>query len=168
MVGDRGVITSARIWALKQSTGLSWITCLRAPAIRKLAATDGRRQLSLSGQQDPAEITSPEFPGERLVACRNPLLAAESARKGEALLAATETLLTQVAAQAAAWHIRVSTIGVRAGRVINTHEVGRHIILGTGEDRLSWRRDQAGFEARPPWTASTSSARRARPISSMP
>src|SRR6266566_1276917 len=88
MAGDRGMITSARIRALNQREDgtprpdpYSWITALRAPAIKKLMADDGPLQLSLSGQQDLAEITSPDFPGERLVACRNPVLAADRARE---------------------------------------------------------------------------------------
>ena len=91
MAGDRGMITSARIRALSQREdgtqrpdAYGWITALRAPAIRKLMADDGPLQLSLSGQQDLAEITSPDFPGERLVACRNPVLAADRAGPGGA------------------------------------------------------------------------------------
>ena len=89
MVGDRGMITSARIAALNQledgtqrpgADAYGWITALRAPAIRKLMADDGPLQLSLFDQQDLAEITSPDFPGERLIACRNPVLAADRAR----------------------------------------------------------------------------------------
>ena len=108
MVGDRGMITSARIAALNQADdgtrrpdadAYGWITALRAPAIRKLMADDGPLQLSLSGQQDLAEITSDDFPGERLVACRNPVLAADRARKREDLLAATEKLLAPVIAR---------------------------------------------------------------------
>ena len=93
MVGDRGMITSARIAALNQpedgtprSDPYEWITALRAPAIKKLMADGGPLQLSLFDQQDLAEITSPDFPGERLVACRNPVLAADRARKREDLL----------------------------------------------------------------------------------
>ena len=100
MVGDRGMITSARIAALNQPEDgtarpdpYGWITALRAPAIKKLMADDGPLQLSLFDQQDLAEITSRDFPGERLVACRNPVLAADRARKREDLLAATEKLL---------------------------------------------------------------------------
>src|SRR6266705_3447357 len=92
MVGDRGMITSARIRALKELGGMSWITCLCAPAIKKLMAGDGPLQLSLFDQQDLAEITHPDYPGERLIACRNPLLAAQRARKREDLLTATEAL----------------------------------------------------------------------------
>ncbi len=148
MAGDRGMITSARIRALKQAGGLSWITCLRAPAIRKLAAGDGPLQLSLFDQQDLAEISHPEFPGERLIACRNPLLAAERARKREDLLRATEEDLARVAAQAAAGRIKgKDKIGLRAGRVINKHKMARHLIPGIGEDRLTWCRDQAAIDA---------------------
>ena len=103
MVGDRGMITSARIEALKELDGdYAWITALRAPAIKKLMADDGPLQLRLFDEQDLAEITSPEFPGERLIACRNPALAEERARKREALLAATEKLLAPVIARVAA------------------------------------------------------------------
>jgi hypothetical protein len=148
MVGDRGMITSARIRALEEAGGLSWITCLRAPAIRKLIAGDGPLQLSLFDQQDLAEIAHPDFPGERLIACRNPLLAAERARKREDLLAATEKLLAEVREQAAAGRISgKDKIGVRAGRVVNKYKMAKHLILDIGEDRLSWHRDQAAISA---------------------
>ena len=148
MVGDRGIITAARIRVLKETTGLSWITCLRAPALKKLAAGGGPLQLSLFDQQDLAEITSPDFPGERLIACRNPLLAAERARKREDLLAATETQLAKVAGQAAAGRIKgKDKIGVRAGRVVNKYKMAKHFILGITDDRLSWQRDQAAIDA---------------------
>src|SRR5256885_1154257 len=105
MVGDRGMITSARIRALNQREdgtqrpdAYRWITALRAPAIRKLMADDGPLQLSLFDQQDLAEITSADFPGERLIACRNPVLAADRARTREELLAATEQLLAPLIA----------------------------------------------------------------------
>ncbi len=99
--GDRGMITSARIAALNaaedgtQPPGgtYGWITALRAPAIRKLMADDGLLQLSLSGQQDLAEITSDDFPGERLIACRNPALAADRARTRDELLARVSGLV---------------------------------------------------------------------------
>jgi hypothetical protein len=148
MAGDRGMITSARIRALKALGGLSWITCLRAPAIKKLAANGGPLQLSLFDQQDLAEISHPDYPGERLIACRNPLLAAERARKREALLAATGTLLAKVKDQAASGRIRgADKIGVRAGKVINRYKVAKHFILDIGDDHLSWRRDQAAIDA---------------------
>jgi len=148
MVGDRGMITSARIRALKELGGLSWITCLRAPAIRKLAEGDGPLQLSLSGEQDLAEITSEDFPGERLICCRNPFLAAERARKREDLLSATGTLLAQVQEQVSSGRIHgAARIGVRAGKVINRYKVAKHFILDIGDDRLAWRRDHAAIDA---------------------
>jgi hypothetical protein len=148
LAGDRGMITSARIRALKELGGLSWITCLRAPAIRKLAADNGPLQLSLFDQQDLAEITSRDYPGERLIACRNPLLAAERARKREDLLAATEALLAKVEDQVTAGRIKGrDKIGVRVGKVINRYKVAKHLILDVGDDRLAWRRDQAAIDA---------------------
>ena len=106
MVGDRGMITSARIAALNQLEDgtarpdpYGWITALRAPAIKKLIAEGAPLQMSLFDQQDLAEITSDDYPGERLVACRNPVLAAERARKREDLLAATEKLLAPLIAR---------------------------------------------------------------------
>jgi hypothetical protein len=148
MVGDRGMITSARIRALQDLGGLSWITCLRAPAIRKLAEGGGPLQLSLFDQQDLAEITSPDYPGERLIACRNPLLAAERARKREDLLAATETLLAKVKGQVTAGRIKdPDKIGVRAGKIINRYKVAKHFILDISDGHFAWRRDQAAIDA---------------------
>jgi hypothetical protein len=148
MVGDRGMITSARIRALRELGGLSWITCLRAPAIRKLADGGGPLQLSLFDQQDLAEITSPDYPGERLIACRNPYLAAERARKREDLLAATEALLATVKDQAAAGRVKgADKIGVRAGKVIGRYKVAKHFILDIGDGHLAWRRDQPAIDA---------------------
>jgi hypothetical protein len=148
MVGDRGMITSARIRALKDLGGLSWITCLRAPAIRKLADDSGPLQLSLFDQQDLAEITSPDYPGERLIACRNPLLAAERARKRDDLLAATEALLAKIKNQVSAGRIKdADKIGVRAGKVINRYKVAKHFILDISDGHFAWHRDQAAIDA---------------------
>jgi hypothetical protein len=128
MVGDRGMITSARIQALNQPgpdgaaqpSPYGWITALRAPAIKKLMADDGPLQLSLFDQQDLAEITSEDYPGERLVACRNPVLATDRARKREDLLAATEKLLAPIAARVAAGRLHgAAAIGVEVGKVIS-------------------------------------------------
>ena len=123
MVGDRGMITSARIRALNQQQDetqrpdpYGWITALRAPAIRKLMADGGPLQMSLSGQQDLAEITSGDFPGERLVACRNPVLAADRARTREDLLAATEKLLAPVIARVQAGSLAPPRSGSRRAR----------------------------------------------------
>jgi hypothetical protein len=147
MAGDRGMITSARIRDLRELEGMAWITCLRAPAIRKLMA-DGPLQLSLFDEQDLAEITSPDFPGERLIACRNPVLAEERARKREDLLQATELDLGKIAARAAAGKIKdPDKIGLAAGKIINKHKVAKHITLSISDGQLSWQRDQASINA---------------------
>jgi len=156
MVGDRGMITSARIAALNQPADdgtaqpspYGWITALRAPAIKKLAADDGPLQLSLFDEQDLAEITSPDFPGERLVCCRNPVLAAERARKREDLLAATEKLLAPVAARARAGRLTgAAKIGVEVGKVINKYKAGKHFDVAITDDSLTVTRKQAQIDA---------------------
>jgi hypothetical protein len=155
MVGDRGMITSARIAALNQPeddgaapSPYGWITALRAPAIRKLMADDGPLQLSLFDEQDLAEITSPDFPGERLVACRNPVLAAERARKREDLLAATEKLLAPLIARAAAGRLAgAARIGVEAGKVISKYKMGKHFDVTITDTSLTVARRQAQIDA---------------------
>jgi hypothetical protein len=148
MVGDRGMITSARIADLRKIEGMAWLTCLRGPAIRKLMADDGPLQLSLFDEQDLAEISSPDYPGERLIACRNPFLAAERARKREDLLAATEDELAKIAAQVAAGRVRdPAAIGLRAGKVLNKRKMAKHFTLDIGEGRIAWQRDQASIGA---------------------
>ncbi len=157
MVGDRGMITSARIAALNQledgtqrqdASAYGWITALRAPAIRKLMAEDGPLQLSLFDQQDLAEITSPDFPGERLIACRNPVLAAERARKREDLLAATEKLLAPIAARAAAGRLAgAAAIGVEAGKVIAKYKAAKHFTLTITDTTLAVTRKQDQIDA---------------------
>ena len=147
MAGDRGMITSARIAALKDDTTLGWVTALRAPAIRKLAADGGPLQMSLFDDQDLAEITHPDYPGERLIACRNLFLAAERARKREDLLAATGADLAKIGAQVAAGRLKgKDKIGLKAGRVVNKHKVAKHFTLDISDDHLSWRRDQAKID----------------------
>jgi Transposase DDE domain len=148
MVGDRGMITSARIRALRELEGMAWITCLRAPAIKKLMADDGPLQLSLFDEQDLAEITSPQFPGERLIACRNPVLAAERGRKRQDLLAATEDDLAKIAARVAGGRIKdPDKIGVAAGKIINKRKVAKHFDLDITQGQLTWRRNQASIDA---------------------
>jgi hypothetical protein len=155
MAGDRGMITSARIAALNclddgtpRPDGYGWITALRAPAIRKLMADGGPLQLSLFDEQDLAEITSPDFPGERLVACRNPHLAAERARKREDLLQATEKLLAPVAARAAAGRLSgAAAIGVEAGKVISKYKTGKHFELTITDTSLMFERRQDQIDA---------------------
>ena len=148
MVGDRGMITSARIKDLRELEGMAWITCLRHPAIKKLMAGDGPLQLSLFDEQDLAEISSPDFPGERLIACRNPFEAAKRVRTREALLQVTEADLGTIAARVAAGRLKdPDKIGVAAGKVINKRKVAKHVLLDIGEGRISWRRDQASIDA---------------------
>ena len=148
MVGDRGMITSARIKALRELEGMAWITCLRAPAIKKLMADGGPLQLSLFDEQDLAEVTSPDFPGERLICCRNPVLAEERARKREDLLAATGDDLAKIAARVTAGRLKdPDKIGVQAGKIINKRKVAKHLILDITEGRISWQRDQASIAA---------------------
>ena len=155
MVGDRGMITSARIRALNQLEDgtqrpdpYEWITALRAPAIRKLMADGGPLQLSLFDQQDLAEITSPDFPGERLVACRNPVLAADRARTREDLLAATEKLLAPVIARVRAGKLTgAGPIGVEVGKVISRYKTGKHFEVTITEDSLTVARSQDQIDA---------------------
>jgi hypothetical protein len=157
LVGDRGMITSARIAALHElnddpdtATDFGWITALRAPAIAKLAADDGPLQMSLFDTQDLAEITHPDFPGERLIACRNPALATERARKRDELLAATEDLLEPIIARVAAHRLAgADAIGVAVGKVINKYKVGKHFDYTITDTSLTIERrgDQIAAEA---------------------
>ncbi len=145
LIGDRGVLTKARIAKdLRTTEGLQWITALRAPTIRKLAEEKVVVQ-SLFDERDLAEVTSADFPGERLIVCRNPLLADERTRKRQELLVATEKLLEGVAV---AVHRETKPlrgqkeIALRVGKVINRHKVGKHFVLEIGDDRFDYRRDE--------------------------
>jgi len=142
LVGDRGMITQARITEDIKAAGLDWITALRAPAIRTLLET-GALQLSLFDQRDMASITAPEFPGERLVVCRNPDLAAERARKRADLLAATERDLTRIQAAVTRKRdpLRGSTeIALAIGAVINKHKMAKHFDLDIADAAFSFAR----------------------------
>ncbi len=148
LVGDRGMITSARIEAELKPAGLDWITALRAPAIQALAADDGPLQLSLFDDRDMAEISSPDFPGERLVVCRNPALATERARKREDLLAASEKDLAKV--QAATTRARnplrgAAEIALKAGAVLGRRKVAKHFRLTITEETLGFVRNDAAI-----------------------
>jgi len=154
LVGDRGMITTARITALRElgesGTDFGWITALRAPQIAKLAADDGPLQMSLFDQQDLAQIAHPDYPGERLIACRNPLLAAERTRKRGELLAATEKLLGPIIARVAAGRLSgADQIGVAVGRVIDKYKVGKHFHRTITDTALTVERrhDQIAAEA---------------------
>ena len=140
LVGDRGMLTSARIERLRETGGIGWVSCLRAPAIRALVEA-GDLQLSLFDERDLAQITSPQFPGERLVVCRNPALRAERARKREALLAATEEALSRVAAMVGRGTLRsAAAIGLRAGRVVDAKKMAKHFELDIAEGVFAYRR----------------------------
>src|SRR5271157_2692147 len=153
LVGDRGMITSARIAALRDlnddtGTGFGWITALRAPAIAKLAADDGPLQMSLFDTHDLAEISHPDYPGERLIACRNPALAAERARKRSELLAATDKLLAGVADRVTRGTLTgAGEIGKAVGKVIDKHKMGKHFHTTITDTTFTYRRDQARIDA---------------------
>ncbi len=148
MVGDRGMITGTRIDDLRKLDGMGWITALKAPAIAKLAEDGGPLQLSLFDTHNFAQITHPDYPGERLICCHNPVLAADRARTRGELLAATEAELAKVRRAVAAGRLQdPDKIGIRAGKVINKHKVGKHFILDIGPGHFSYRRDQAKIAA---------------------
>ena len=152
LVGDRGMITSARIAALSElndtGTGFGWITALRAPAIAKLAAEDGPLQMSLFDTHDLAEIAHPDYPGERLIACRNPALAAERARKRDELLAATEADLAAIADRVGRGNLAgAGAIGEAVGRIIGKYKVGKHFHRTITDTSLTYHRDQAAIDA---------------------
>jgi hypothetical protein len=157
LVGDRGMITTARIAALRElnddpntGTDFGWITALRAPQVATLAADDGPLQMSLFDTQDLAEIAHPDYPGERLIACRNPLLAAERARKRDDLLAATEKLLAPIVARVAAGRLTgADKIGVAVGKVVGKYNVAKHFHYRITDTSLTVQRrhDQIAAEA---------------------
>ena len=137
LVGDRGMITQARLDAEIAPAGLDWITALRAPAIRTLVDA-GALQMSLFDQRDMAAITSPDYPGERLIVCRNPDLARERTRKREDLLAATEADLAVIAAavRRARNPLRgEAEIALKVGAVVNRHKVAKHFELSNDRRR---------------------------------
>jgi len=143
LVGDRGMITEARIREdLRDIDGLEWISALRAPAIRKLVA-EGSLQPSLFDQVDLGEITSPEYPDERLVVCRNPVLAEERRRKRQELLAATEKELDKIVAAVSRQRRALrgaDRIGLRVGKVLNRFKVGKHFHLEITDMSFAYER----------------------------
>jgi hypothetical protein len=148
MVGDRGMITQARIEEELKPAGLDWITALRAPAIQHLAAEDGPLQLSLFDERDLAEIESPDFPGERLVVCKNPALAEERKRKRDELLDATEQDLKDI--QARIMRKRqplrgADKIGLAVGALLGRRKVAKHFRITITDDALSFTRDHAAI-----------------------
>jgi hypothetical protein len=150
MVGDRGMITNARIEALKAlpvADGWAWLTCLRATDIAKLAA-DGPLQMSLFDQQDLVEITHPDYPDERLVACRNPALAEQRARKRADLLAATETVLAPIITSVTDGRLHgADKIGLKVGKVIGKYKMAKHFTITITDESLTITRNQASIDA---------------------
>jgi hypothetical protein len=154
LVGDRGMITAARIDALRKlndnpdtATDFGWITALRAPAIAKLARDDGPLQMSLFDTQDLAEISHPDYPGERLIACRNPALAAERARKRTDMLAATDKLLAAVADRVTRGTLAgAGEIGKAVGKAIDKYKMGKHFHTTITDTTFTYRRDQVRID----------------------
>ena len=148
LVGDRGMITTTRIKELRELDGVDWITALRAPAIAALASDDGPLQLSLFDTQNLAEIAHPDYPGERLICCRNPALADERARKRQALLAATEKDLAKIAASVQAGRLTgADKIGERIGKVIGKHKVAKHFLREVTDSTFTYCRDEDKINA---------------------
>jgi Transposase DDE domain len=142
LVGDRGMITAARIREDLKPAGLDWITSLRAPQIQDLAET-GPLQFSLFDERGLAEIAAPDYPGERLIVCRNPDLARERARKREDLLAATERDLSRIAAQVRRRRAPLrgkAEIGLAVGAVIDTHKMAKHFALDISDHGFAYSR----------------------------
>jgi hypothetical protein len=149
LVGDRGMLTAARLREDVRPAGLDWITALRAPQVKKLVR-DGDLQLTLFDVQDLAEITSPDFPGERLVACMNPFLEAERSRKRESLLTATEADLEKIAAACARARRPLrgqDAIALRVGKVLNRRKVAKHFTIAITDDSFSYVRNQESITA---------------------
>jgi Transposase DDE domain len=149
LVGDRGMLTAARLREDVAPAHLDWITALRAPQVKNLVR-GGDLQLTLFDSQDLAEITSPDFPGERLIACKNPYLEAERARKRESLLATTEADLEKIAAACARARRPLrgaDKIAVRTDRALRRRKVAKHFTVEIGEDSLRYARDQDSITA---------------------
>ncbi len=147
MVGDRGMVSQKAIDDLRGQGGIDWITALKSVSIRSLVE-QGHLQLGLFDQRNLAEITSPDYPGERLVACRNDALARLRAHKRESLLQATEALLAQVKSSVDAGRLAgQDKIGVQVGKIINRHKLAKHFELSIGEAALGWSRRQGAIDA---------------------
>ncbi|MEO8743685.1 MAG: IS1634 family transposase, partial [Candidatus Dormiibacterota bacterium] len=145
LVGDRGMLTSARIEALKQVGGMGWISALRSTQIEALV-NSGDLQLGIFDERNLAEISSPKFPGERLVVCKNPALAQDRARKREELLLATEGELDKVVEAGKAGRLKgKDETGLRVGKIIGRYKVGKHFKLDISAQRFTYERDLEGI-----------------------
>src|SRR5271157_1620117 len=148
LVGDRGMLTQPQIDKLQKHPGMGWITALKSGAIRELVV-QGALQLSLLDEKNLAEITSPDYPGERLVVCHNPLWEEERARKRQALLAATEKSLTKIAQDVARRKKKLLTaaeIGLKVGKVLGRYKVGKHFDCQIGEGSFTCSRRQEAID----------------------
>jgi transposase len=147
MVGDRGMIGQKAIAKMRDSDGIGWITALKSASIRVLIE-QGHLQLGLFDERNLLELSSPDYPGERLVACRNPQLAKSRAHKREALLAATEIKLTKIKARVAAGKLSgKDAIGLKVGKIINQYKVGKHFELAIGDQAFSFQRKAESIAA---------------------
>ena len=147
MVGDRGMIASTAIDARRAMDGVDWITALKSASIKALVE-DGQLQLDLFDERNLLEFTSPEYPGERLVACRNPSLGKRRAHTRESLLAATERTLEQIKARVDAGKLAgQDTIGLRVGRVVNQYQVAKHFALTIGDAAFTFARNPSSIAA---------------------
>jgi transposase len=148
LVGDRGMLTQPQIDKLQKHPGCGWITALTSGAIRELVAK-GALQLSLLDQKNLAEITSPDYPGERLMVCHNPLLEEERARKRQALIEATEKSLTKIAKEVARRKnkpLTAAEIGLKVGKVLGRYKVGKHFDCQIGAGSFTCSRRQEGID----------------------
>ena len=147
MVGDRGMISQTAIDEMREADGIGWITALKSVSIRALIE-QGQLQLGLFDERNLLELSSPDYPGERLVACRNPELARLRAHKREALLCATEKNLAKIAARVAAAKLAgQAAIGVRVGKIVNQYKVAKHFQLTIGETAFSFQRQPDSIAA---------------------
>lgn len=143
MVGDRGMITNARVEDLKKDTDFAWVTALRNTDIQQLAEDDGPLQMSLFDEQNLAEITHPKYPGERLIACRNPALAAKRAHKRTALLEATEEKLEAIKKAVDAGRLKgAGQIGVKVGKIVGTLNMQKHFDLTFTDTTFTYERNE--------------------------
>lgn len=149
LVGDRGMLTQAQIGQIAAMPGIGWISALRSADVRRLVES-GDLQMSLFDTRNLAEIVSPLYPGERLVACFNPLLAEERTRKRDELLAATECSLARIRTDVrrrTKKPMGAGEIGTKVGRILGRWKVGKHFIVDIADGSLEFRRDNAGIEA---------------------
>ena len=148
LVGDRGMLTQPQIDKLKQYPGFGWITALTSTAIRELVK-QGALQLSLLDQKNLAEITAPDYPGERLMVCHNPVLEEERRRKREALLQATEKSLEKIGKEVARRKkksLAAAEIALKVGKVLGRYKVGKHFACQIGEGSFTWSRRAQSIE----------------------